>query len=272
MVYNTSIRQQQINAAKDVAIKMQYEAKLTKTIKKKYFNSVSKSFYSNYKDTGNIISADHYREKLATILDNHYNDVSDKFSDQIRNKLGQPDERAVEIDRLVDTRNIIQNIKHVNSSTHTISSTTQDDLHDSVEKTIAEATAIGVILNSKKIAKQARIKFDEKSLGRISSIAATETQQPAEAAKQNELNVLVATGAIIAGIKIAELLRKKKWVAILDNVTRPEHAAADEQVVAVDQPYIVGGEQLMRPGDTSLGATIGNIINCRCSSLSILSK
>jgi hypothetical protein len=48
-------------------------------------------------------------------------------------------------------------------------------------------------------------------------------------------------------------------------VVRPEHAAADGQEQLAINPFLVGGEQLNRPGDTSLGASAGNVINCRCS-------
>jgi hypothetical protein len=33
----------------------------------------------------------------------------------------------------------------------------------------------------------------------------------------------------------------------------------------MDEPFVVDGEQLMFPGDTSMGATARNIVNCRCT-------
>jgi hypothetical protein len=38
--------------------------------------------------------------------------------------------------------------------------------------------------------------------------------------------------------------------------------AADGQVVGLDEPFIVGGEQLMYPGDPA--GSPGNICNCLC--------
>lgn len=57
----------------------------------------------------------------------------------------------------------------------------------------------------------------------------------------------------------------KRWVATADDRTRDEHLDADGQEVPNDEPFIVGGEQLMYPGDISLGASAWNVIQCRCT-------
>ena len=56
---------------------------------------------------------------------------------------------------------------------------------------------------------------------------------------------------------------EREWVSALDARTRPEHAEADGQVVGVDEPFIVGGEKLMFPGDRN--GSGWNIYNCRCT-------
>ena len=58
---------------------------------------------------------------------------------------------------------------------------------------------------------------------------------------------------------------EREWVSALDARTRPEHADADGQVVGVDEPFIVGGEKLMFPGDRS--GSGWNIYNCRCTQI-----
>jgi uncharacterized protein with gpF-like domain len=63
---------------------------------------------------------------------------------------------------------------------------------------------------------------------------------------------------------------KREWVATTDERTREEHADADGQQVDMDEPFTVGGEQLMYPGDTSLGASAKNTINCRCTIKNII--
>ena len=58
---------------------------------------------------------------------------------------------------------------------------------------------------------------------------------------------------------------EREWVSALDARTRPEHAEADGQVVGVNEPFIVGGEKLMFPGDRS--GSGWNIYNCRCTQI-----
>jgi len=87
-------------------------------------------------------------------------------------------------------------------------------------------------------------------IGRAEMIARTETARAwgagsHEAAKQS---------GVIEG---------KRWVAALDDRTRPAHMAAHGQEVPLDDPFVVGGEQAEHPAAPGLSA--GNAINCRCS-------
>lgn len=56
----------------------------------------------------------------------------------------------------------------------------------------------------------------------------------------------------------------KVWNSLLDGRERPAHHEAHGQEQKVDALFVVGGENLMYPGDTSHGASLGNIIGCRC--------
>jgi uncharacterized protein with gpF-like domain len=58
---------------------------------------------------------------------------------------------------------------------------------------------------------------------------------------------------------------KKQWRRSGKLHSRPEHDAADGQIVDVDKPFIVGGVALMFPRDPA--APIGETINCGCESL-----
>jgi hypothetical protein len=55
----------------------------------------------------------------------------------------------------------------------------------------------------------------------------------------------------------------KQWLASSDQFVRPDHADADGKSVPVDQPFDVGGYQMMYPGDPS--GPPSEVINCRCS-------
>lgn len=58
----------------------------------------------------------------------------------------------------------------------------------------------------------------------------------------------------------------KVWIDVHDDIPpeRPEHWEASGQEVEWDEPFVVGGEELMYPTDTSRGASGWNIYNCRC--------
>lgn len=60
---------------------------------------------------------------------------------------------------------------------------------------------------------------------------------------------------------------QKQWLATGDARTRIEHLAAHGQLVPVDQPFMVGREQLMYPLDPAGSAW--NTINCRCRSVTV---
>ena len=56
----------------------------------------------------------------------------------------------------------------------------------------------------------------------------------------------------------------KTWLAAHDERTRPDHAMADGKTAEVNQPFIVGDDRLMFPGDRENGSP-EQVINCRCA-------
>ncbi|MFH1287178.1 MAG: phage minor head protein, partial [bacterium] len=67
----------------------------------------------------------------------------------------------------------------------------------------------------------------------------------------------------LEGYKQSGVVKNKQWISTRDNRTRDDHRVVDGQSVALDSPFIVGGEELMHPGDPS-GSAEQNI-NCRCA-------
>lgn len=55
---------------------------------------------------------------------------------------------------------------------------------------------------------------------------------------------------------------ERVWRCTYDNLTRPEHAAADGQVADKNGQFTVGGEKLDAPG---VGGSAWNVIHCRCT-------
>lgn len=106
---------------------------------------------------------------------------------------------------------------------------------------------------------------------RAVTIATFETQWAAESSKVIEVTVLLDATGLIEVKGFQELgTAEKVWRSQGDSRVRTgdfNHLSADGQRVPADQPFTVSGESLMWPGDTSMGASIGNVINCRCSAI-----
>jgi uncharacterized protein with gpF-like domain len=94
-------------------------------------------------------------------------------------------------------------------------------------------------------------------MGRVSAIRAARTAitEAENAGRQAGAEQLEEKGVIL----------NKRWIATNDDRTRDAHMEANGQTVGNDEPFIVGGEELMFPGDDSLGASGWNLYNCRCT-------
>lgn len=55
---------------------------------------------------------------------------------------------------------------------------------------------------------------------------------------------------------------KKKWNAVLDERTRLAHAQLDGQIVDMDKPFRIGGQEIRFPGDPHAHPSL--VYNCRC--------
>lgn len=116
------------------------------------------------------------------------------------------------------------------------------------------------------ISPEAKINMFQFRMGiRSPRIASTETEWAAERTKLREVQFLQGGPGIARH-------GKKRWDTIGDNRMRAHHAEASRQLVNLVDPFKVGGEDLMYPGDTEFGASASNIINCRCSAFYIISK
>lgn len=112
-----------------------------------------------------------------------------------------------------------------------------------------------------KIARIIEAKYDHTSVDfmnrwRANTIARTETATAANTTSHDYLEM--------GGIQ------RTIWSTALDEKVRgarPEefnHRMAESQEVAINEAYIVSNESLLFPGDSSMGASAGNTINCRC--------
>lgn len=86
----------------------------------------------------------------------------------------------------------------------------------------------------------------------------TEMGQTFELARDTEREVLVKTGARV----------EKRWVAVKDERTRPEHLELDGVQIPYDENFDVGGFPAAFPLDPALPAK--HRIHCRCTAVSVV--
>ena len=123
------------------------------------------------------------------------------------------------------------------------------------QKVIKAKTTSG-ILQGKSVYKIADdLQRDITNMNRVSAVRAART---AITSAQNGGRQDTMLAAQKMGIKL-----RKRWVSAKDGRVRDAHGAADGQTVNVDEPFIVGGEKLMFPGDKT-SASGWNLYNCRC--------
>jgi len=125
-----------------------------------------------------------------------------------------------------------------------ISETTRDDLQEIISQGMQQG------LGNEEIAASITDYYDTIQDWRSLLIARTETHVAA--------NLGTYSFAQDAGME------SHTWLAAMDERTREWHAEANDQTMPINEPFEVAGEQLMFPGDDSLGATGMNLCNCRC--------
>lgn len=244
-----------------------------------YFNEIRKDVVSFYTATGLLINADIYQSKTEMLLERHYKRVIRNFIDEgkysyrksLEAKGIEYKQEQKEEDEKIKATSVLIALAFVETVIQRralqLIETTSDNIKDAAKRASEKANEFGT-----KVSDEFDNGLNRAFKGRQAMIALTETQFMAERSKNIEAAVISRGGdvdpsSINDGVVAGNPDVKKEWAAILDDRTRGGHAMADGQTQNMNDPYIVNGEYLMYPSDTSMGASLGNIINCRCSSL-----
>jgi len=254
------------DARRDLVRKLALENQLKRDLNK-INNKIVDGTIRRFNDSGLAYDASLAEEDLTNVLNDHYENTSDVFSDQISSVL--PSDIAVTAAEtaLVQTALAGYFVARAVEQAQIITATNQRNISDSIQGAGETRDEQGEPLSRRDQAREAGARTSRKLKQRQQGIATTETQQAAEVSKATEAEILVGKQAsIIAGSPIFASV-PKEWVTVGDEKVRFAHVRADSQTVDLSKPFTVGGELLRYPGDTSLGASAGNVINCRCSSI-----
>lgn len=196
--------------------------------------------------------------RVEAMLGQHWRNIWDSFGRRMesatRKHLGKPMEtkRAVPLTPQFDeARQRWINLFGALKVTQ-ITKTTQEQAMRVINQAISDAVADGLSEADTAALLRARMRQAGATLPRLRSrvIARTEAHNASTAATQ-------------AAAELSEVPMKREWVASRGERTREDHENANGQIVGISEPFTVGGEQLMYPGDPNGSAE--QVINCRCA-------
>ena len=267
MNISTTRRAIQKQAARDLAKKLKLERGFMVALRS-FFAAFRQDFKATYASGGQFNVKD-YSDEMKVLLKQQYRRIAREFGKTLTVDITKNSdyelkegEAAAVTTALVDLVN-----ERALEQTQYIMSTNQIEIDQALASVLAESDGN---LTNEQIAALVTTKLKVKQAHRVQRIAQFETNAVAEHAKEIEVETLISLETIsIGGLLLHETV-VKQWDSILDQVTRINHAVADGQRRRIGEPFDVGGQQLKRPGDTSLGATLDNVMECRCSTQYVL--
>lgn len=236
-----------------------------------------------------------YEDALQRLMDRHYQLVASVFTDQINQmvlaeegdekqltpvvelKAGDSAIQMVETLAMNSQAVVVSRYLKIKSSEEVgkIIETTRKDAARAFAK--AQEMALGTTVEKIEVASLSGGIFKTRLDGRTTGIVRLNTNIPAETAKLTQIELLSGEEPTIGGNGSNRSKQTKHWSNMGDSLVRDgtnakfNHINA-EQIVPIDKPFIVNGESLRHPGDGSLGASIANRINCRCSATYDIAK
>jgi uncharacterized protein with gpF-like domain len=245
---NSPQREAQLQSLMLDRLVLRYERKLMREIRRAMTQAAA-----NPADLTSIISE--HRNRLQTILTDLWMTTGRQFSEHILGVAAKSARLYKRNPFLISPTQIMDGVMRDWVRTYGLIKITQ----------ISETTRadIGVIIQSgiangqteREIGKMIRSVAITKSASRAATIARTETHAASQASAQYSAE---ATG----------LDMRRQWAASRGDRTRETHAEADGQIVGMNEPFIVGGYELMYPGDPNGPAE--EVINCRCVAVYVI--
>lgn len=255
-------------ARRDLIRKMDLERKLLRDVRATNTKLINNTV-TTFAQSGNAFDAASLQADFSAMLNNHYLRTGDIFSVQASKQM--PADVAV---TTAETLTINQALAvyytaRALDQAAIITATNQNNINAAIVGARETRDELGQPLSQREQAREAGARTARAVRGRESTIATTETQNAAETAKATEAEVLSGSQPAIIAAGAATLNIDKEWVTVGDENVRDSHVLADSQTRDVSKPFLVEGQLLRYPGDTSLGASAANVLRCRCSSVTL---
>lgn len=255
-------------ADKELALKLRHENQLIRELTDLYNNMINAAT-NQYAQNNTAFDVSIYSAAIAAILANHYVKTSRTFT-KFTNSLLENSSTMNQLQLIADqdqTADSAQDIlTRINLSALDVNLQNAQDYADNsaneITKTNVAQLASIVALGLSVAEFKSQLKITYKA--RVPMISQTSIQAAAESTK--DVNINVIDTELKNNLGAQAKLVTKTWNTKLDGLERPSHNEAHGQTVKASQPFVVKNQLLKHPGDTSLGASLDNVINCRCSS------
>lgn len=267
--------EQNSQALRDDAEKLRLERFLASDMSRIFFR-MRNDLREFYIATGGVIAASSYQAEVDSALQRQYRRIINSFGDDVFDDILEktPQADLAENEEIADEEEsdamaflIPYSFNHATDQAAIILSTTQGEINQAFTDASLDIdpTITDVRERRTAIAAAAAVGFAGLTRNRPNVIAVTETQNATEFTKLTTFKEVANSEILLEGQPADEQQSFKVWHTILDDRERPAHHDANKQRVPLNEPFVVGDELLDYPGDTSMGATLGNIINCRCT-------
>lgn len=229
-------------------------SKVVRSVRKSYISEIIR--YDDPELALNQISESEVKQQIKSAMIKTYQAVGVAFAKYQYNQLEKsikPEMETKNADDRLESLWMEQFLLYVERQTgQKITSITRsllDDIENITRAAVREGGEEG--WGVRRVAQQIQRNLSVRDNYRVMRIARTEV-------------VGASNAGMYEGARSHPVKTLKKWQVNLDSDTRDDHAdMADAEPVKHDEPFSVGGEQLMYPGDPAGSAW--NVINCRCS-------
>jgi len=274
-------------------VKLKYEKRLEKGLRS-FFKKILDDLVIFYASSGKLQNFSDYEQELTVLLKKSYRETSKYFSEHYDREMEKQQDDGDSSELLIfllllrkrTTSEIfiridkeIRRIAPLHSAQ--ILKTTQNIIVSELGKADATLSGGATFPTNKDVIDEAAPVIRERNRTRAANIPPTEVGTAAGLGSEAEDDVFngaintqkknpnldnVLKPEVFEEFQALELV--KTWISLLDSAVREAHLEVHGQEVDVNAPYTVGGQKLMQPLDTSLGATSDNTIGCRCVSIS----
>lgn len=227
------------------------------------FNKTVRSYVADLLATGEIPSAAVFQDVWRGTFQKHYRRVARSFLDNQRQSkfiealLETKQELAPGENDVLQVGFALWALEFGREQVGFLLGTTQEQYAEA----LARSTELNEGASRAVVAAGAGVILRQLFNGREGTIVNVQTQAPAEESKRREAGALrVSEGELAED-------GQKEWQTVGDSAVRTAHRSANRQRRPTNAAFTVAGQSLRYPGDRSLGASLSNVINCRCNAL-----